>query len=895
MEGYALYSELDSEYDLKRYGLNETKMKTLIDSGEIKAKVISERYVRMYISIKSIQNYIQKVNKIRSDYLTLDDAFIKIVGKPIRTDTSGWRKFIEQAGLELLELEIAITRKERFFIKKSSCDRFLEEYISLTEAYRELGLDIDIKRSFKNALVKQGIKILELQRLYDANFVKKEDIYAKYRDVTTIQECREVLSITYENLREAFRIYKIEPFFVSGPNLYISKNEFHYLKDLQDKSLKELMETTYTWDEVETLHHEIGTSKPDDNALKRYEIQGAITPLLRIEKYKFKKVLYDKKGIDEFIGRLRIERKISDLYNTIMDYPLLLQQVLEVENVQFSENAQITKELWFQYANQTLRKMTGNRDTCLNRITSLKNATKVIANFAKSKELLAFSEKEMNLGIYNKKIPMKHQGHIYAFLYEVVYSIEHNTGKKVLNLSKLNYERQSNRIVQSKPKETYELEEYMSLYNFVKNYKLHKELAIKDIKGIKSQKDLKNGRVYKKYDSMWLYVLLHINNGWRKGTVVDFPRHTSDFFNKFDLNTIESLECLQLTMEDAEQIIRFYQAQWFEHNKTQEKATFYCSSELKLPMAYAILICEYRVRNFHINDESNLIHFYNKKNEVMEGTHDKFFRNYNEDFRFESRKMNRTVLTITSSVIASALNGDPILIAQHLRGHTQAETTNIYIQVPKEHLDFITEQLFDTGYFGYVYQKVNALLLGESSIDKLDTTRHSLELKELLGDVVKLEDTASYLNILSKRQEELGSYIEKLPKEELKSRLNLINLGLSPAKEETYQCFFSKCIAQKAECNKCPFSIPHFYSLSTICRRMKRIVSNYKEIAYREDVPIGEKTKLYNLLLLDFSTIAEAKQKFGKEIIEMFMDLDFNGLVEGLEGLPDPQEDLQLI
>ncbi|ETI70558.1 hypothetical protein [Neobacillus vireti] len=893
MEGYALFSELE-EYNLKRYGLNETKMKTLIDGGEIEAKVIGNRYNRTYISIKSVENYIQKVITIRNNYFTLEEAFIKISGKPIRIDSSGLHNFIEQAGLELLELDIPITRKERTFVKRSSCDRFLEEYFSLIEAYKELGLDIELK-AFRDNLLKQKIKILELQNLYECKFVKKEDVYRKYRDIITIQECREILSITNENLREAFKAYGIEPFFSNGTNLNISKDDFHLLKDLQEKSLNELMKTTYTLSEVEVFHNEIGTSKPDDDALKRYEIQGAITPLLRVEKYKYKKVLYDKKGIDEFIERMRIERKISDLYNTIMDYPLLLQQVLEVENVQFCENLKITKELWFQYANQTLRKMTGNRDSCLNKITSLKNATKVITNFAKTKELLTFSEKEMNLGIFNKKIPKKHQGHIYAFLYEVVSSIEHNTGKKVLNLSKLNFERQSIKQVKSKSKETYDLEEYMSLYNYVKDYKLHKESAINGIKGIQGQKDLKNGKLYKKYDSMWLYVLLHINNGWRKGTVVDFPRYPSHHFNKFNLTSIESLECLLLTMEDAEQIVRFYQAQWFEHNKTHEKATFYCSSELKLPMAYAILICEYRVRNFHIHDESNLINFYNKKNEVFAGTHDHFFKNYKDEFQFESRKMNRTVLTITSSIIASALNGDPILIAKHLRGHTQTETTNIYIQVPQEHLDSITEQLFDTGYFGYVYQKVNALLLGESSTNKIDTTRHSIELKELLGDVVKLEDMASYLNVLSKRQEELGTYLEELSKEELKSRLNLINLGLSPAKEETYQCFFSTCIAQKTECNKCPFSIPHFYSLSTICRRMRRILSNYKEIAYRDDVPIGEKTKLYNLLLMDFSTIAEAKQKFGREIIEMFMDLDFNGFIKGLEELPDPQEELLLI
>ncbi|MEC0182594.1 hypothetical protein P4H61_14000 [Paenibacillus peoriae] len=894
MEGYAVYSELDGKFDFKRYGMNETKIKMLIDHGEIEAKVISDRYQRTYISIDSVQKYIQKVNTLRSNYYTVEEAFMKIAGKQIRTDTPGWRKFTEQAGLELLKLDIPITRQESLLMEKSSCDKFLKEYFSLTEAYQILGLNIDIS-SFKNVLVKQGVPILELQNLYDCKFVKKQDVYRKYRDVITVQECREILSITFENLREVFKKYKIEPFFTSGPNLHISNNDFNLLRDLQEKSLKELSENTYTFDEVAALHNEIGTVKPDDDALKRYEIQGAIAPLFRVEKYKFKRVLYNKKGIDDFIERLRLERKISCLYDSIMDYPLLLQQVLKVENVEFSQKAQITKEIWLRYANQTLRKMTGNRESCLNKVTSLRNATKVIANFAKDRDLLSFSEKEMNLGIFNNNIPIKHQIHIYTFLCEVVYSIEHSKGKRVLDLSKLNFSRQSAKEIKRKSKETYKLEEYMALYSFVKDYKLHKELALQDVKSIRNHSDLKNTKIYKKYDSMWLYVLLHINNGWRKGTVVEFPRYPSHHFKKLDYTSIESLEELELTMDDAEQIIKFYQAQWFEHNKTHEKATFYCSSELKIPMAYAILICEYRIRKFHIDDESNLIHFYNKKNEVNSGTHDHFFKNYEGSFKFESRKMNRTVLSITSSVIESVLDGDPLLIAQHLRGHTKAETTNVYIQVPQEHLDSITEQLFDTGYFGYVYQKVNTLLFGKIHINKLDTKQQSLKLKKLLGDVVKLEDMASYLNVLSNRQEEVGAYLEGFPKEELKSKLNLINLGLSPAREETYQCFFSTCIAPKIECNKCPFSIPHFYSLSTICKRMKRIFAIYKETSYREDVPIGEKTKLYNLLLLDFSKIADAKRKFGSEIIEMLMDLDYSGFIEGLEGLPDPQEDLHLI
>ncbi|RTR36088.1 hypothetical protein EKG37_00585 [Robertmurraya yapensis] len=887
MDGYSPYSELVKKYNVKHYGVTSTRLNSLIESGEINVKQIKDR---TFISVQSFEKYLMKVDRIRSEYMVLEEAFVRITGKSVRSDSKGLHRFIEQVGMETLILEIPITRNEKFFIKKSSCDKFLEDYISLFDAYKELNIDVDIK-SFRDSLLKQGIDIVSLQNLYEYKFVRKEEVYKKYRDVISVRESVEQLSISPENFRATLKMYNIETFFVSGPDLYLGKSDFNFIKNLQEESLKELNENTYTYEEVELLHNTIGTSKADDNALKRYEIKGVVSPFVRTEKYKYKKVVYDKKGIDDYIARLRTERTISALCNTITDYPILLNEILEFEDVQFSENAQVTKGLWFQYTKNRLRNMSGNRETSIGRVIAFKYTTKLICEFTRERELLSFSENEINLGIFNNNVPKKYQGHVYSFLCEVVNHIEQKTGKRIMNLSNLKFKRESKKKISNQDEETYDLEEYISLYNYVKDYRLHKKLALDNIKYLKSTKDLKNIKEYKKYDSMWLYVLLHINNGWRKGTVVEFPRYPSHLFDKFNLNSFEDLEKLSLTNEEAEQVIRFYQIRWFEHNKNKEKATFYCSSELKLSMAYAILICEFRCRHFHIHEESHLIHFFNRKNEVTQPIHSSFFGGYKEGFKFESRKMNRTVLSITSSVIESTLNGDPMLIAQHLRGHTNLETTNIYIKLPQEHLDFITEQLFDTGYFGFIYHKVNNLLLGDNLTNRLEKTQKSIELRKLLGDVVKLEDMASYLNSLSNRDVTVGTFLEELPKEELKNRLNLINLGLSPAREETYQCFFSTCIAPKADCNKCPFSIPHFYSLSTITKRLKRTLTIYKSIAYNSQTPIGEKNKLYNLLILDYSKIIEAKQMFGAEIIEMLLDDDLNVFIGDLEELPDPQEE----
>ncbi|MCM3567561.1 hypothetical protein [Neobacillus mesonae] len=875
MEGYKAVSNVYSNYN--EYGLTVGKVKQLSKSGELEEKVIGNR---TYISVQSLERYIQQVDEIRSNYMTIEEFYLKLTGKG-RYNIRVVKQIVEESCLELLIMDIPITQSEKYLIKKSSYEQFLQDYISIQEAYNQLKMHKDIWH-FREYLKKQGIIVVTFQNRYELQFVKKEDLN-KYESIISVVEVRNLLGLTEKNLSEAIKLCKIESFWGSKSRLYIRREDFELLKNLQEKTLNDLKENTYTWEEVDSLYKEnIGGKKIDDNAIKKFVVPGNIYPLVRIDKYKRKMTVYSKVGVDKYIEQLKKDKEISRLCEiTTTDYYSLLQQILEIDNVFFSNNASLTKELWYQFVHWKLKNMQGSRGTALHRVSGFRHTTKLLAEFTATKEIYEFSVNELNMGIFNNNIPKKYQREIFSFLYNIIQTVEQKTGKKLFNVSKLNFKYEN---TNKQEKEIYSVEEYLALYNYLSDFESHKQLAIADV-----EKALNNKKGYKKYDSFWLYVLLHMNNGWRNGTVLEFPRFNNPIFDKLNLNSIESLENLHLTYNEAERIVKYYQMQWFEHNKTKEKATFYCSSVLTLPMAYAIVICEFRCRKLHLHNEKNLIHFYNSRNNVTPAIHGGFFKNYSGEFKFESRKMNRTVLTYTSSIIKSTFNGDPIEIARHLRGHTTSETTNIYIQLPQEHLDFISEQLFDTGYFGFIYNQVNQLLIGGNPTNRIEQTRASNELKELFGDVVKLEDTTTYLKQLSQERDELGKYLQEMPKEELKNRLNLINLGLSPAKEETYQCFFSSCIAMEIDCSKCPFSIPHFYSLNSISKRIKRTFQSYQEIAYNQEIPVGEKIRLYNLLIIDFKSIMEAKQKFGNEIVEMFLDSDLNDFSRRLVELPDPQ------
>ncbi|MGG4507093.1 hypothetical protein ABEP00_06275 [Heyndrickxia sporothermodurans] len=875
MEGYKTVSNIYSNYS--EYGLTVGKVKELIKSGELEEKVVGNR---TYISVESLKRYILTVDEIRSNYMTVEELYLRVTGKG-RYKLNIVKQIVEQTCLELIILEIPITQSEKYLIKKSCYEQFLQDYISIQEAFSQLKMHKDIWQ-FRENLKKQGITVVSFQNRYELQFVKKEDLN-KYKNIISVVEARTLLGLTEKNLSEAIKLCEIESFWGRKSRIYIRNEDFEFLKDLQQNTLSYLKENTYTWEEVDALYKEnIGGKKIDDNAIKKFVAPGNIHPIVRIEKYKRKMTVYSKAGVDKYIELLKKDKEISRLCEiTTSDYYSLLQQILEIDNVCFSNNASLTKELWFQFVHWKLKNMQGSRETSLHRVSGFRYTTKLLTEFTATKEIYEFSVNELNLGIFNNNIPKKYQKEIFSFLYNIIQTVEQKTGKKLFNVSKLNFKYEN---TNKQEKEIYSVDEYLALYNYVSNFESHRLLAITDV-----EKGLNNKKGYKKYDSFWLYVLLHMSNGWRNGTVLEFPRFHNPIFDKLNLNSIESLENLQLTYNEADQIVKYYQMQWFEHNKTKEKATFYCSSVLTLPMAYAIVICEFRCRKLHLHNENNLIHFYNSRNNITPTIHDGFFKNYSREFKFESRKMNRTVLTYTSSIIESTFNGDPIEIARHLRGHTTSETTNIYIQLPQEHLDFISEQLFDTGYFGFIYNQVNHLLIGENPTSRIEQTKASNELKEMFGDVVKLEDTTSYLKQLSQERDDLGKYLEEMPKEELKNRLNLINLGLSPAREETYQCFFSSCIAKKIDCNKCPFSIPHFFSLNSISKRIKRTLKSYQEIAFNQEIPVGEKIRHYNLLIIDYKSIMEAKQKFGKEIVEMFIDSDLNEFSKQLVELPDPQ------
>src|SRR5699024_693235 len=148
---------------------------------------------------------------------------------------------------------------------------------------------------------------------------------------------------------------------------------------------------------------------------------------------------------------------------------------------------------------------------------------------------------------------------------------------------------------------------YKKLYNYTKDIPLHKEKAIKDTLKEISAKGKKAGVKY--YATSWLYVLLHLNNAWRHSDVITFPQVNLSGTQIIDLNWMLENE---LGDEDADYIIKQAYRAEISISKTQVKNYFFCSEELKRPIATAIAICQLRINALSPLRES-IIDFGNKK------------------------------------------------------------------------------------------------------------------------------------------------------------------------------------------------------------------------------------------------------------------------------------------
>lgn len=124
------------------------------------------------------------------------------------------------------------------------------------------------------------------------------------------------------------------------------------------------------------------------------------------------------------------------------------------------------------------------------------------------------------------------------------------------------------------------------LIDYLSNVELHKKEAIKDIR-----KPLRGNLKYREYQSVWLYILIHLNNAWRSTDIIEkIPRITLPP----SISNLTDYENHEITSEEIDLVLWELVAKIIgaQHNKNAKEAYFFFSEELKEPLANALILCE---------------------------------------------------------------------------------------------------------------------------------------------------------------------------------------------------------------------------------------------------------------------------------------------------------------
>jgi len=584
-------------------------------------------------------------------------------------------------------------------------------------------------------------------------------------------------------------------------------------------------------------------------------------------KYPRKFYVFPKKSVQKYLEWKEKENEEISLVDPYLEF----ERQLKEQDIEFPENLSETKKIWFRFVKDHFLSTSRNEVGIKKEINRFVKETKFLTIIPK--EINEMLEKEINLLFLGDKQKENFRIDLYKFL-RYAHFIFISQNKKTYSIEKLKspYIKKN---VKSKENSLYSYDNYKKVFDYCNMFEFHSKNAIND-----------SG-----YSFSWLYVSIHLNNAWRHHDVVTgIPRIKPE---EVGITSLKELKNRKLTFEEAEKIINQIKRTYMIHGKTGNTRRFFCSKQLMISMATCLCFCELHIRKENPFLEC-LIYFKNKNKIFTKLLHKNFFYKFEEPFIFESRKMNRTLLTFVDSIIRKSSKGNSLETTKYLRGHSSIESTNVYVQISQEHLDFLTEQLFSRDSFGYIPELFAKLLYGQEENFELRSSQIN-EIKEKLGSVYKLEWISGVLNQFKEEKNLIDDLFQTMDEEEMKNLHTKITLDLLPSKEENYQCLMSEtgCVYPMRNCYSCPLSIPNYYAISSICNRVLKNIVEFNSCFEKANLE-AEKTRLSNLLHRDLQLLQNAMNKFGKEEVYQILEVDSKIFKEALKNLPNHKEYITL-
>ncbi|MEC2627735.1 hypothetical protein P9X08_30300, partial [Bacillus cereus] len=596
-----------------KYKLTENSLRFLVEKNIIRVEYKNEK---VFIHREDLNKHMQWERKFSKEYFTTKQfwAYVGLKNLDNRSLLNAYYKNLVslskegQIYLRTLKYPLfTLNNQEEYryakrYVRKREVIDVLEKYVTINEFMKMAGIGYTQAIFVINSF---NIRKIQFIRKREFTFCNKKDIrnFLKYRSKTLGEKIRlnisnkdliilnDVLKLldlnvyTYKKLLEE-GLLKISQ--KTGRHVFFRKEEIFSLKKEKEEMAQELRLKYYTRQEI------LNEFNINVDVI-RISIQTMEIPLLMrgIPRYFNGRYLYLKEDIIK-----EYERRNKNL-NLYLDRGSIYDNFmyrLNAEDVEFSGFCKETERLWFKFIRLKSESYSGSNFVSKNaRLLEYLSVTRVLTERIIDKELFMYSSKELNLMFFNNNTKEKVKKILYIFLREIDQMEGYALQKKMFTISNINspYKRRSKK---KKAPQIYTVEEFMEFFKYISNLDIHKEKAVSSVKEVllKSLQNNSRNAFYNRYESVWLYTLVHLNNAWRHWDCMQIPR--INFEGTGIVDSIEWIQNHELSIEDAKKIIRKIQIKNLKHSKTGANRYFYCSEQLILPIAYAAVLCEIRAR-----------------------------------------------------------------------------------------------------------------------------------------------------------------------------------------------------------------------------------------------------------------------------------------------------------
>jgi len=856
-----------------RYKTLRLRKEKILFLSQLGRLITKEENHRLLVNKGSLDNYLITILELFDKYYNFKEVkkYFEVSSLCTNSGTKN-REIIENniidilkiENVEILEYETFIGKLEGIFVNKFSFNNFMNKYIAQSILQKKYNV------SNSNLFRLRKSKQVKFYTVWNTKFFYLKEDIDKYlssglsncnlEEYIISGEARRLLNFKASStFRHFCREQGIEAFQHKGRYYYFKKDIFA-LKKKQEYYRENYLSPKETF-EVLNL-----------TTFTLYDLSAInATPLIKSALNSTTN--YTKVYLKKDVLALKNNKDLENILSTIdyKDAISAFEIILNKLKIIFSENSKLTNEEWMKYCADKLLLTKANNNTIESYISGYVKCTQILSELTVSRELYQFTVKEINLAIFNDTIPNYIQRNIFVFLKEFYPLYCEKNSENDFRRIKFKLKKQEKVFT----KETYNFEVFLDVYKYVQKTEFHRKRAIEDAL------DIISGKKSYCYASSWLYVLVHLNNAWRHSDVINnFPKIN---LNDIGIFSLEELKGRDLTKDEVEKVISQIIRKDYLINKTQVLGNFYCSKDLKVPLATAAVICTLIYENIpqfstskksFVESKRRIIDFPNKNREFNKKYQVIFFKNFQKEFTFESRKMNRTLLTLMYSILAEEGDGAAALkVAQRLRSHVSEETTNLYINIPREQFNFVSEQLFERESFGYIPSLLADIIFGEKRALSERTQQIQL-LKKKLGGVIGIEASSGFIINMLAEEKSITDKILSLGIDQVLELNNKLKANLMPSNEDNIQCLMSEtgCVKQFSEsCIGCSYSIPNFYTLSILVNKTKLHLQNYKNQI--EGGTNAERIKYTNILFNLMDQLLFAIKFFGEnQVFNFFKD-----------------------